>query len=198
MTFLEFHIEKRQAFYLVQPPLDLTPSMRELDNLRRHRLVQNVFMLLDSVTSTFENRTDPNLTFANLTSIIASSETKMQLTFQRHDGCGQLHRDFYGNDQRGSNDTDLWKHRDQKGKFLDSVRNQLATRITLYLESERAERVHSTHVFDLTLELQVCDDRVYRRHDQYVERDDASGIKPYTRCPAGQAKKTTRPKRTFR
>ena len=31
--------------------------------------------------------------------------------------------------------------------------------------------------------------KVYRRHDQYVERDDASVIKPYTRCPAGQAKK---------
>ena len=145
MTLSEFHIEKRQAFYFVQPPSKLMPSMRELDNLRRQRLVQNGFLELNSVTSTFENRTDSNLTFANLTSIIASSETRMQLTLQRHGGCGQLHRDFSGNDQRGSNGTDLWKHRDQKGKFLDSVRNQRATRITLYLESELAERVHSTH-----------------------------------------------------
>ena len=122
MTFSEFHIEKREAFYLVQPPLDLIPSIRELDNLRRQRLKQNVFQELDSVTSTFENRTDPNLFFTNLISIIASSETKMQLTFQRHGGCGQLHRDFYGK-------RSTWFKRHwfveaswPEEKFLDSVR----------------------------------------------------------------------------
>ena len=68
MTLFKFHLEKRRAFNLVQAPSNLLPSMHELDNLRRHKLTENWFLNVNSVTSSFESRTDPHQTLTNLTS----------------------------------------------------------------------------------------------------------------------------------
>ena len=150
----------------------------------------------NSVTSSFERRTDPYQTLTNLTSIIVFSETRMQLTSQRHDGCGAVTETFTKTlnvvqTALICNVTSM--------EIWDSVRNQLVTRITLYLESARAELVHWTHEFEPTLAVQGCDARsevpllsvfkVYRRDDHNVERDYAAGIEPCMRWPAGLSKK---------
>ena len=113
-------------------------SIRELDNVRRHKLVENGCRKVNSVTSSFENRTYPIQTLTNLTSIIVFSETRMQLTSQRHGGCGQVTQTLM--ETINVVQTALIRNVTRR-EIWDSVRNQLATRITLHLESERAERV---------------------------------------------------------
>ena len=78
MTLLEFHIEKRRSFYLVQSPSNLISSTSEMDHLRRHKLDE--ILKMNSVTSSLQRRTDPSEILTNLISIIFFSETRMQLS----------------------------------------------------------------------------------------------------------------------